>query len=152
MARRKKADLPKTELNITSMMDLVLNLLAFFVLTSNFALAELPKVEIPAPTGASQARANEKPDKVVVSVVSEESNPGNAVMVKVGSSNELPAGDTSGRLGQLLAAEKAKSKDVAIDLRADKRLRYDQVAPVMKAITDAGISHVNIVAGLPESE
>ncbi|MCX5659346.1 MAG: biopolymer transporter ExbD [Planctomycetota bacterium] len=150
MPKRKKADLPRTELNITSMMDLVLNLLMFFVLTSNFALAELPKVEIPELGAGSQARANEKPDKIVVSVVAE-GDSGNAVQIKVGSSNEVAPGDY-GRLTQLLLVEKTRSKDVAIDLRADKRLHYESVAPIMKAITEAGISHVNIVAGLPDSE
>ena len=68
MARRKKTELPKPELNITSMMDLVLNLLTFFVLCSNFAMAELPFLEPPAPT-KSKARPSDTPNKVTVNII-----------------------------------------------------------------------------------
>ncbi len=146
MARRKKAQLVKPELNITSMMDLVLNLLTFFVLTSNFAMAELPSLQIPNPSH-STARANQQPNKVVVSILADGDN-GAAGFIKMGIYDLQPS--DLGRLATLLEIEKKKSPDVTVDLRADKRLRYDQVAPVLAVIASFGIRHVNVVADLSE--
>ena len=150
MARRKKkVDLPKTELNITSMMDLVLNLLMFFVLLSNFTLAELPALSPPQPT-QSRARRSEAPNKVTVNIVPE-GETGRARLVKVGTTEIVPAPGAGGGLvipglEGLLQHELNIDKEVEIDLRADKSLNYDQVQPVMAAITNAGINRINVVA------
>lgn len=147
MIRRKTTQLPKAELNITSMMDLVLNLLTFFVLCSNFAMAELPDLLPPQPT-RSQARPVDTSNKVTVNLLPNRTTPGQAIAIKFGTMPELPAHaeQTHAELAAYLAKEKEKSADVAIELRADRTLRYDQVAPVMAAIRDAGISRVNVVA------
>jgi len=117
------------------MMDLVLNLLTFFVLTSNFAMAELPYLQIPNPAH-STARASQQPNKVVVSILPE-GDAGAARLIKVGVYDLQP--NDLARLATLLEIEKKKSPDVTVDLRADKRLRYDQVAPVMARIAAVGI-------------
>lgn len=147
MARRKKSELPKAELNITSMMDLVLNLLMFFVLVSNFAMAELPSMQPPKPN-KSLARNIETSDKIVLNVIPEmiDRKPtGNASRIKFGANQEIIPSET-GKLVEFLATEKNKSANVTIDLRADRALRYDQIQPVMAAITSAGISKINVVA------
>jgi biopolymer transport protein ExbD len=149
MARRKKTELPKTELNITSMMDLVLNLLTFFVLCSNLAMAELPPMEPPQPN-KSKARPTEAVNKFTINILPNKSSPGDALSIKFGSSIELPR-DAAGELTALIAAEKAKSPDVGVDLRADRSLRYDQVAPVMAAIKASGVTRINVVAQIDQN-
>lgn len=166
MAKRKKATLPKTELNITSMMDLVLNLLMFFVLVANFSSAELPAIEPPAPKTSAARKDVPRENNVAVSLVPEldaqKKSTGVVKMIKVGASAELLPTEQD-RLLQLLqevkasntaANDKKKEKDkteVAIDLRADKSLPYEQVQPVMKAIAAAGIRRFNVVA-VPRDE
>src|SRR5687768_6884944 len=138
MARRKKMELPKTELNITSMMDLVLNLLMFFVLLSNFAMAELPMMNPPAPL-ESRAQPSEATDKVAINILPVLENgvaTGRAAAYKFGV-DELATTDTDGLI-QRLAFERAKSEknksELTIDLRADEGLTYEAVQPVMAAI------------------
>jgi biopolymer transport protein ExbD len=145
--------LPKTELNITSMMDLVLNLLMFFVLVSNFALAELPALSPPDPT-QSKARPGEAPNKITVNILPDGES-GKARLVKVGTTEIVPAPGPGGglvipELAKLLEHEKSIDDKVQIDLRADRSLTYDQVQPVMAEITNAGISRVNVVAQISE--
>lgn len=143
MARKNKVEMPRPELNITAMMDLVLNLLMFFVLVSNFSEASLPPLKVPTPD-TSLAKPGNAPNKVVLNVLAGKSNSGEALAVKFGTT-ELPPGDYTS-LTLMLQKEYKISKDVQIDLRADQTLRYDQVQPVMNAITSAGISKINIVA------
>ena len=161
MAKRKKASLPKTELNITSMMDLVLNLLMFFVLVANFSSAELPAIEPPAPKTSAARKDVPRENNVAVSLVPQldekKNSTGIVKMIKVGASAELLPTEQD-RLAQLLREvydnnvklnEKKRANErteVAIDLRADKSLPYEQVQPVMKAIAAAGIRRFNVVA------
>ena len=162
MAKRKKTELPKAELNSTSLMDLVLNLLMFFVLLANFSMAELPPMTPPNPL-SSEARPSIEPDKVTVNIIPELDASGQptgaARAIKFGSNQELAPQETA-RLTQLLAYEREKSlrdvkekdrstaRGVTVDLRADQALRYDQVQPVMAAIQRAGIRQINLVAAV----
>ncbi len=144
---KKRATLPKPELNITSMMDLVLNLLTFFVLVSNFAVAELPPLEPPRPTD-SRARASEAANRFTINIIPERANPQRAEWVQVGVEKIAPT--ATDRVSELLRKEVRISPNVEVDLRADKSLTYDQVQPVMAAITNAGISRINVVAMVPK--
>ena len=122
MPRRKKTELPKAELNITSMMDLVLNLLMFFVLTSNFAMAELPSLEPPT-FANSKARAVDRSNQVTVSLVADkvgEKPTGRAAKVKVGTFEMLPT--EMGALSDHLAKEKAKDAEVTIEGRVSEMI------------------------------
>jgi len=146
MARKKKVELPKAELNITAMMDLVLNLLTFFVLVSNFAMAELPPMETPDPI-KSAARAEQVANKVVVNLIPDGN--GGVRWLKVGSIENLIPTDIPA-FTAALAREKGIDKDVQIDFRADRNIRYEFVAPVMKVIKESGVSRINVVAQLSD--
>ena len=158
MARRKKLDMPKPELNITSMMDLVLNLLTFFVLVSNFAAASLPQLNPPDPAH-SKAVTEESPNMVTLNIIPyleadgtpSPGHEGIAKEYKFGASEVIPTSNI-GELGAALTKEIQKSKDVQINLRADRSLHYDQISPVMALIKSAGISRVNVVAAINDSE
>jgi biopolymer transport protein ExbD len=150
MARRKKLELPKPELNITSMMDLVLNLLTFFVLVSNFSAAELPpEIEPPNPL-ESRALAAASTDKITLNIIPRADGSGAAKEIKLGSYEPIPMPADYSKLSQQLQAEIAKSKDnkseLHVDLRAHKDLNYEEISPVMNVLKSAGISQINVVA------
>jgi biopolymer transport protein ExbD len=146
MAKKKKVELPRPELNLTAMMDLVLNLILFFVLISNFAAAQNPAMEVPKPDG-SLARPSPIPNKVVVNILAEE-NSGAIKEVTLGPEHFAP-GDYA-RLTQLLVEEAKKSAEVSVDLRADRSLHYSDVAPVMSAISATNvIKTINVAAAVP---
>jgi len=149
MARRKKTNLPKSELNVTSMLDLVLNLIVFFVLISNFAMADLPPLEPPRPEG-SRAYEDKTQDKIRINVVPDDANPSQAQYVKIGQ-DEIATTDMR-RMTEVLQREYRISEQVVVDLRADYRIRYSVMQDVMKAITDSGITTVNIVAMTPDDK
>jgi biopolymer transport protein ExbD len=125
------------------MMDIVFLLILFFLLVTNFASAELPKLEPPRPS-PSKARDQEKSDRIVINVIPDPDTPQYAASVRVGTQDIGP--DAYGQLTEMLKIEKEKNDLVEVNLRADRHLRYDQVQTVMQAITQAGILHVNLVA------
>ena len=141
--KKKKTVLPRPELNLTAMMDLVLNLVLFFVLISNFSSVSNPPMSLPKPD-KSKAQNSEAPNKVVLNIVPTDATSGMAQEVVFGVEH-IPPGQYS-KLSQLLADEAKKSPDVVVDLRADRSLHYSEVAPVMKAISAAGIQTINMVA------
>jgi biopolymer transport protein ExbD len=150
MARRKKIELPKPELNITSMMDLVLNLLMFFVLVSNFSAAELPpEIQPPQPL-ESQALSAAAADKITLNIIPRTDGSGAAKEIKLGSYEPIPLPSDYNKLREQLATEIQKSKDhkseLSVDLRVDRNLNYDQVSPVMNVLKLSGISQINVVA------
>ncbi len=146
MARRRKVDLPRPELNITAMMDLVLNLITFFVLVANFASETLPNIQMPAPDH-SVAHATEAQRRLAVTVESDPADPSKALRIQVGLDKFKPTDLKD--ITALLRAQVQKAPGLQVDLRGDKRLRYDQVSLVMQAIANAGITTINLVAESP---
>lgn len=140
--RRNRARLPRPELNITSMMDLVLNLEMFFVMVSNFAAAALPLMQPPEPTN-SLGQDTESPNKVLINLVPDEFEPTRVKEAVIGV-EKIEPGDFT-RLTELVQKEVAIDKDVEIHLRADKGLRYDEVEPYLVAIAGSGVQDVHYV-------
>jgi biopolymer transport protein ExbD len=152
MARRKKLELPKPELNITSMMDLVLNLLTFFVLVSNFSAAELPQDIKPPKPLESRALSAASTDKITLNIVpiNATDQSGVAKEIKFGAYDPIPLPTDYVKLREQIAAELHKSKenksDLHVDLRAHRDLNYDQISPIMNVLKTSGISQINVVA------
>lgn len=158
----KKAAKREIELNMTSMLDIVFQLIIFFILVSNFAAADLPPMEPPNPL-ESKARMHQELAFVrTINIVPE------LKLVGADPANGRPLFDATGRAQYVMllqqefpvtpagmAALTSKLKEIRslpegealeIDLRVDHRLTFDQVQPVMMAITGAGIARVNLVA------
>jgi biopolymer transport protein ExbD len=136
----------KADINITSMLDVVFNLILFFILISNFASADLPKMSIPQPT-KTVAKEDSNPNRVVVNIVPKDENTGQISGIVFSGTNYM------GKLDQLqaaLAKEVAKQSEVQVVLRADKAIRYSDITPVMKAIANAGVKTVNLSASSEE--
>ncbi len=146
MARRKRPA-GKAELTLTSMMDIVFLLIIFFLLVTNFVSQELPEMEVPKPY-VSISR-NVETERITVNVVPSEKSSDKALAGKIVVSNIEIEPSQGGELTKLLITEKeaaeGRGKKFEVDLRAHKTLQYNQVAPVMEAITAAGIKDVNMV-------
>lgn len=159
MASSKKPNKSKIELNVTSLLDVVFQLIIFFLLVTNFSSAELPEMVVPQPV-EPQSRELRDEKRVVVNVIAdmehlkskkERANPDlvlSAKAVRVGNDNILP--HEYNRLTELLEAEKEKNPDIYINLRADARIKYQEVGPVIKAITMAKVVRVNMISELPK--
>lgn len=158
MASSKKPNKSKIELNVTSLLDVVFQLIIFFLLVTNFSSAELPELIVPEPV-EPQSRELRDEKRVVVNVIPDMENLSDAERkdrdivlsaksVRVGNDDILP--HEYSRLTELLKAEKEKNPDIYINLRADARIRYQEVGPVIKAITMASVKRVNMISELPK--
>jgi len=146
---RKKIQSGPLQLNLTSMMDVVFQLIIFFLLVNNMSSAELPKLEPPEPT---QSKAYMLPDRksVTINVIPQQEGATVAKSVRVGVRDILPG--NYGELTELLKVEVAKNPHIEVDLRSDRSIHYTYVQPVMNAITAAGIGKINLVAHIEKNK
>ena len=151
MATFKKPENRIVTLNLTAMMDVTFQLIIFFILVSNFTAAELPAVDLPMPTDLMAMDDNGEavvvisiiPFDVSDRVVGHDEYDGRASHVVInGRQIDVRAYD---ELTSLLKAGVEAGEYRAVDLRADDRLYFDEVEPIMRAIGRAGIRCVNIV-------
>lgn len=141
---------------MTPMIDVIFQLIIFFMLV-NRIIAEETVEMIPPELEEPKTRELATENRVTVNVAPHEYDrkrkpgelnyPGDARLVKVG----LDTFDIEDMEGVTKALKEAKelNPDVEVLLRADAALFYDQVQPVMQAITSAEITKVNLVAYLP---
>ena len=114
-------------LDLTPMMDMVFNLLIFFMVVSQFA-SEERDLRVQLPDGSEAMPLTAKPREVFINIDKD-----GRYFVR---SKEM----TEGELGELLkqaAANNPTSQSVII--RADKRAAWDFVATAMRLCNQAGI-------------
>ena len=146
------------EMNITPLIDVTFLLIIFFMLVNNIVGEEMVEMFVPElheprthPLGeTSRVVVNVAP--MPGSIRDREADPllysGEAYMVKVGM-QEFPIHDMAGVTASLREAV-ATNPDIEVLLRADAALYYEQVQPVLVAITQAGIAQVNVAAALED--
>lgn len=148
-------------MNITPLIDVVFLLIIFFMLVNNIVSDESVEMVLPE-LDPPHTRELGEVSRVVVNVAPEPfskqgrtgyplEHPGRARYVKVGTGvgSQFAVEDTVGITAALTALRTA-NPDLQVLLRADAALFYDEVRPVMGAVTAAGIGTVNLVAYLPE--
>lgn len=147
---RRKSKAP--EMNLTSMMDVVFQLIIFFILVSNFASADLPPLDPPEPENSV---ADEMPEEnmLIVNVLLHEET--KALEVRAAAGTVIPPTDNYSRLTDIIQARLAENEELKVNLRADQSLRFDEVEPVMKAIIAAGteelpLKRIHLVARLDD--
>ncbi len=147
MARKKRQKSEPLQLNLTSMMDIVFQLIIFFLLVTNFTTNELPELEVPKPD-ESVAYALDT-QRIVVNVMPSDDGEGTTAKELVVDAKIIPSGE-EGILTEMLQKaidERGGEPDkLEVDLRAGSTLAYDQIAPVIGAINQARIARINMVA------
>jgi len=146
MAEKKK-EANKRELNMTYTLDIVFLLIIFFLLVTNFTTQELPELEVPKPD-ISQAYELET-ERIVINVIPSDEGEGTTAKEIIVDGKIIPAGQEGILTDMLKKSVDARGGDASkmeVDVRAGATLAYDQVAPVMKAVTGASIARINLVA------
>ncbi|MEX0655110.1 MAG: biopolymer transporter ExbD [Phycisphaeraceae bacterium] len=149
------------EMNITPLIDVVFLLIVFFMLVNTIKMQEAVEMFLPD-LDDSQARELASEGFVIVNVAPQRfqrtertDNPlrfdSTARMVQIGSQQQFPMDDLSG-VTAALERRMERNPELEVVLRADSALRYDEVQPVMDAVTAAGISRVNLMAYDPTQE
>jgi len=159
---------PKTpEMNMTPLIDVTFQLIIFFMIVSNIVSEQTVEMIVPDLEDPKTRELADDVKKVVVNiapvapVTERQDNPlsgsGLVDYVLVGSDRFSP-GDSEGITNALKAAVERGPKDpdgkseLEVLMRADAALYYEEVQPVMSAITAAGIARINLVALLPEDQ
>lgn len=141
---------------MTPMIDCTFQLIIFFMLTTQTASADFVRLNVPKPD-FSQARKPDESNRAMINVV-----PYSPIEIRrnralLGVAKEYRVGVTSIRRGDteklirvLKAARKRcpDPKKFVVEIRADKRIRYNQVEPVLSALEEAKLSKMYITAML----
>jgi len=148
-------------MNITPLIDVVFLLIIFFMLVNNIVSDESVEMVLPE-LDPPHTRELGEVSRVVVNVAPQPftkqaradyplEHAGKARFVKVGTGagSQFTAENTEG-ITAALTALRVANPDLQVLLRADAALFYEEVRPVMGAVTAAGIGTVNLVAYLPE--
>jgi biopolymer transport protein ExbD len=116
------------EMNMTPMIDVVFQLLIFFLVASHLSRQET-QVELALP---SAAHSEKEPD-----------DPGPRVTINVPTDGELMLGAQKVDMAELasrLAAEKQKLGDsVEIRIRADRAAPYRAIEPILRTCAEVGL-------------
>lgn len=134
------------EFNATPMVDVIFLLTIFFMLVTRFSSAEQVRMDLPKPH-ASQAKPAKTPERVIINCRIDDIA-GETALYSVGPNRAEPLDVISRRL----EAMHRDSPDTAVIIRADRRLPYGAVRPVMDMVARHGIKMLNVVAHVGDDE
>ena len=121
---------------MTPMIDIVFNLLVFFMLVSEFAKAQTADLELPGP--ADPPEPPSATGRLVINVT--EDGSGGALAVICDGRRYDPR-----RFVDLLEDQDPRDPTVQVELRADRKLRWEVVAQMMVDCARAGIRKIDFV-------
>ena len=153
MARKKRrgAGTGAVSMNMTPMIDIVFQLLIFFILTSQFQQLEIEQVVLPMSI-AAEPKDPFQHRNVIINVV----NPDNPEVIVMGQPVNYLVIDGDNELSSLLKARKATiletGEKLNVILRADEMICYEVVASVMLAAGRAEIQGWWITTDIEEPE
>lgn len=122
------------EANLTPMIDVTFLLIVFFVLVSQIVEVENVPMELPAPVDPPTEHAGDE-QRVVINVIP--GPDGRADGWRFGSIVHTPDADGLAQITARLSDAFSANPHVQVNLRADRRTRYEDVEPVMRAVGDA---------------
>jgi len=145
--------------NLTSLIDVCWNLVLFFLLAGTMASQEAVPMVLADPYKSMAIPYDKLPvNRIIVQVTSTatelKDNSGMTLLAKayrIGT-KELMAGDMDALTRELLARKDTvkknlpKGEDLIVEVRADARVDYSQVSPVLMSAAMAGIPKVYITA------
>ena len=135
----KSAEFEEPTINLTAMLDMVFNLIIFFVVSMQFSREEQVEVNVPSATHAKPMTA--APDDLVVTV----SKAGQFFM-RVDDKDKLVGSEEL--LTRLIKA-KENFADQSVLVRGDGQVIYQKVIDAMSLCREAGIENVSVATQPP---
>lgn len=125
----------KTGANLTPMIDMTFLLVVFFILVSRITSVEQVPLQLPSPFDPASNPAPEAP-RLVVNVPGDDYGEATGVVYD----QQIYEIDENGMdlLAGAVAARLEAVPELQVNLRADRRVPYESVAPVMDALATAG--------------
>ncbi|MCX7409864.1 MAG: biopolymer transporter ExbD [Planctomycetales bacterium] len=134
----KTSPLEEPSLNITSLLDIILTIVMFFMVSTTFSQNER-QTEIQVPTVSDNAVLTGQPDEIVVNV---------AIDGQMQVSGKPQTVET---LSSLLQAALTSFPNQAVVIRGDGRCEYQRVMDAFSACKQAGVRNIS-VAHLPRQK
>jgi biopolymer transport protein ExbD len=134
----KTEPLEEPGINLTSMLDVVMLLIIFFMIGTRFSEEER-QTDIQVPTVADNSALTGTPDEIVLNIAED-----GRVLVK--GSPQTPESLTA-----LLKAAQVGFPNQSVIIRGDGRCRYQQIMDAFSACKEAGIRNIS-VAHLPKTQ
>lgn len=132
----KTSPVEEPSLNITSLLDIILTIVMFFMVSTTFSQNER-QTEIQVPTVSDNAVLTGQPDEIVLNVAVD------GQMQVNGKSQTIET------LGPLLQAALTTFPNQAVVIRGDGRCEYQLVMDAFSACKQAGVRNISI-AHLPK--
>ncbi|HAU36509.1 MAG TPA: hypothetical protein DCX07_02185 [Phycisphaerales bacterium] len=148
-------------INLTPMIDCTFQLIIFFIIASQSASQMLAKLTLPklVESQAIPEKEIRSPDRVIVNVQSAEASDEREYAVPLpGQASRYVINGQKFKVGDIASLEKlltdrrkaweaaGKQGEFYVEIRADHRVAYSQVAPIMEAAAEAGVVKMRIDA------
>lgn len=135
MSKLIKHEIPEdTSINMTPLMDVIFQLLVFFVLTSS--LARPTQIEMQLPDSTSGVKAPEAQKTIVITYRVSETAPTLTI-------NEQKL-ENFEALGSALVTLSGENSTPRVDLQIDKTVPYQDVIRLMDAVRDSGFAKFSL--------
>lgn len=160
MSKRKRSVGGEVEMNMTPMIDVTFQLILFFILAGQVASEALAKMELTQP---HQSQAIKEDDattslKMIINIISkgavdENADPyiaGKVLRYQIGTQRISPGNEQ--KIVEILEdmleplTKEQREKQFFVEIRADKRVHFSGVEPVLTAATEAGVKRMNLTA------
>jgi biopolymer transport protein ExbD len=131
---------PAAKINVTPLIDVVMVLIIFYLIVGQLASDKRARVDLPA-TQVGASNDTQKP--VVITVIAEGASGSLELTSRIMLDGvDVPTGGLEGALRTRVGGNAAST---VVQVRADKRLTYAAVEPVVKACRAAGLTAVWLV-------
>jgi biopolymer transport protein ExbD len=130
------------EINVTSLIDVVLLLVVFFMLSSNFAAEGRLRIRLPAASSVPTEQRGSEP--LVITVAA-----GGTYLV---NGRELINSSADTLRAAIMKNEGADAHTQAVTIRADGRASHQSVVTAMDVLARLGFSQMNLATIKPQAE
>jgi|688.fasta_scaffold81644_3 biopolymer transport protein ExbD len=135
MAKLKRHEIPENDsINMTPMMDVIFQLLVFFVLSSSITKPTQIELQLPDSTSGVKS-ANE--ERLVITYRMKDAQPEITLNSQVMASLD--------KLGEALKQMSGPAAIQPVDIQIDKAIPYQDVVAVMDAVRDAGFPKFSLL-------
>lgn len=116
--------------NVTPLIDVVMCLIVFYLMVGHLVLQRRGEIDL-AETRIGESLPSEGVDPLTISV--------NADTIEIDGVELDPQ-----RVGSVVAGRLAREPGLGVRVRADRAVTYSAVSPVLSALRDAGVGHVEL--------
>jgi biopolymer transport protein ExbD len=135
MARLKRHEIPENDsINMTPMMDVIFQLLVFFVLSSSMTKPTQIELQLPDSTSGVKSTSEER---LVITYRMKDAQPEITLNSQVMASLD--------KLGEALKQMSGPTARQPVDIQIDKAVPYQDVVAVMDTVRDAGFPKFSLL-------